>query len=108
MKKTISAILSAVLLLSSITACGNSQNNKEETQNENPSAELAVETENTEELSDYELRQQIPDNLPDVKFDGRDFRISTSSSTECDYYAELFSDELNGDACNDAIFNRNV
>ena len=113
MKKRILSLILAALMLSStalMTACSNNsaENNNETTQS-NTTAQGSVETDesvNPEDLSDYEQRQLIPDNLPDVKYNGADYRILTHSDTQ--YYEELMSDELTGDACNDAIFNRNL
>ena len=111
-KRIFSLILTALMLLSTalMTACSNnSAEETNETAQSNTTAQVSVETDDsvaTEELSDYEQRQLIPDNLPDVKFNGADFRILTHTNQQ--YYEELMADELTGEGCNDAIFNRNL
>ena len=113
-KKILSAILAALMLSSTalMTACSNNsaEENSGETTQQNTASDVTVTPEetdvSTDDLSDYEQRQLIPDNLPDVKYNGADYRVLTHSSDE--YYQEIMADELTGDACNDAVFNRNL
>lgn len=110
MKKRITAlILAALMLAPTLASCGESEVNVPETetqQTEETAAAPADVTEETEGPSDYDLRQLIPDNLPEKNFDGEEFRIMTDPAE--DYISEIISEELNGDACNDAVYNRNV
>lgn len=55
-------------------------------------------------LTPAEEQAQVKDNLPDIAFDGADFRVSTKAN----WRSEVLVDELNGDGVNDAIFNRNA
>ncbi|MCR4905909.1 MAG: hypothetical protein K6A33_07495 [Clostridiales bacterium] len=110
-KRILSAILAAMMILMSaaMTACSN--NNAETGKNEDtPGAQNVtptdVEAEPEEELSDYELRQRIPDNVPEMKFNGAELRVQTTDGDQ--YEEEIVAEELNGDACNDAVYNRNV
>lgn len=109
------SVLLAALMLSSafsMFACGESTVNTEAGTSQTtttPTAGEAGEVVNEEELSDYERRQLIPDNLPAVKYDGAEFRVMTlGTANGFDYTTEIWVEELNGDACNDAVYNRNV
>ncbi|MBQ4590503.1 MAG: hypothetical protein IJB20_00575 [Clostridia bacterium] len=115
MKNRIMSALLAALMLSSaaaMSACGESEVNSETTATTDtttPTAGEAAEEVVEEELSDLERRQRIPDNLPDQKFDGEGFRVmSFGTSAGFNYTTEIWVEELNGDACNDAVYNRNV
>jgi len=88
-KRIVSIILALLMTAPSLAACGESQINTEnETSSESSAAvnENAV-TETTGELSDYDKRQLIPDNLPAENFNGEEFRIMTGNATE--YITEL-------------------
>lgn len=112
--RLMSALLAALMLSSTIamSACGESEVNSETTPAQNtttPTSGEAVEEVPEEELSDLERRQRIPDNLPDQKFDGAEFRVMTRETfAGWQYSTEIWVEELNGDACNDAVYNRNV
>ncbi|MBQ8370165.1 MAG: hypothetical protein IJY35_09325 [Clostridia bacterium] len=111
-KKLLSAILAALMLASSFASCSDSNagTNTDETKAANAGQQNAAaeETVNTEELTDLEKRQMIPDDLPDVQYDGKAFVVLTETSTAADYAGEIAVEEITGDACNDAIYNRNI
>ena len=94
-------LLAMLVLASSMTACGGSEVT-ETTTNETTVAETVVERETTE----LEARLALPDNLPEMDYDGYDFHVLTRTRDDFvnDVGAEL---ELTGDVTNDAIFNRN-
>lgn len=71
------------------------------TVNDTPSAENA---ETEADLTDEEARLAIADDLPDQKFDGAEFRILTQENKNF----QFVSDELTGEATNDAVYNRNM
>lgn len=113
MKKRILSALMAALMLSSaamLGACSNNaaDNNGETTQNatNNPEAVTNPEEVNVEELSDLEQRQLIPDDLPEEKYGGEEFRVVTNDADQ--YEQEIWVEESNGEACNDAVYNRNI
>ncbi|MBQ8642572.1 MAG: hypothetical protein IJ480_10185 [Clostridia bacterium] len=95
MKQKWICILLAMLCL---TGCGGAEDTPEETV---PEAEqtAAVETEPVEYT-----REEYPDELPERDFGGKDYVIC---STEVKRY-EVLSDELTGEACNDAVYHRNM
>ena len=119
-KKLLSGILAALMLSSSVlmSACSNNspENTPEDTQPAANQQEVTpIETDEAEveidELSDLEQRQLIPDNVPEYNFNGTDFVVCTVENTYDNgfrYEDEICADNLNGDACNDAVFNRNV
>jgi len=106
MKKRVLSALLAVLLLPS---CGAPAANPGTDSAADTTAAESVETtlpeaeEETEPPTEMEKRASVKANLPDVKFDGAEFRISTKSGT----LYEINAEELNGEARNDAVFERN-
>lgn len=104
--RLLTLFLTLAMLLPSFAGCSEGGDNvPQETTANTPSAnDEVVETEPEKELSELELRQAIPDDLPEQTFEGKDFRILTSEQKNF----QFISDELNGDACNDAVYNRNL
>jgi len=106
MKKRVLSALLAVLLLSSCGApSANPGADGTDSVTDTTAAE-SVETTapvETEPPTEMEKRASVKANLPDVKFDGAEFRISTKSGT----LYEINAEELNGEARNDAVFERN-
>ena len=97
MYKRISLFLALLLAASSFAACGEAGT----AETENAAAETgAVETET--ETDELQARQAIPDDLPDMDFDGYEFQILTYSPTA--YEVE----ELTGAIVNDAKYDRQV
>ncbi len=111
MKKRMLTLLIAALLLSSgLTACGESSANTT-TDTTGTADTNTTSVAETDALTDHELRQLISDDLPESDFGGQEFRVLTNAPTIAAYDAvsfEIVADELTGDACNDAVFNRNV
>lgn len=99
-------------MLLSTVSCGETT----PTNDTNPSADTSETTPptpeettaDTDNLTDHELRQLIPDNLPDTTFGGKSFRVMTYNNSYGDDSYEIVSEELTGDACNDAVYNRNL
>jgi len=106
-KRSLSLMLALLMLASASTACSDATNEETNTPAETaPVSDTAADTEN---LSDYDKRQLIPDELPDVKYGGQSFRVMTyDNSSYGNGGYEIVSEELNGDACNDAVYNRNL
>ncbi len=118
MKRRITCLLLALLMLSAsagMYSCGDGGKNDEETKGQNETAPEASggESESDEAtaetdapLTDKEKRQLISDDLPDTTFNGNEIRFCTYSDT--DYTQEISVEDLNGEACNDSIYNRNL
>ena len=108
MKKRITALLLAALMLSSLAACGDAETETTAETNNTPADTIPVET---DELTDYEKRQLLSDDLPEYDFGGQALRILMPEPNTATYDAvtyEIVADELTGDACNDAVYNRNI
>ena len=107
-KRILSLLLASLLGASVLSGCSNNSADPAETDNpiqtnvQTPSSDGGAEEE--EELSPLEQRARIPDNLPENNFDGREFTVCTE---ERKFY-EIFSEDLNGEATNDSVYQRNV
>ncbi len=90
--------LFAAMFISSVVSCGGGTENSSQTQD----VTGAVQTETTEAVEEtpktplYEMEKQ--------DFGGRDFRISVIET----YVDEMWVEEINGDICNDAVYQRNA
>jgi len=107
MKKSIALILAALQLSVLLAACDNSKNPADTAGGADTTAVGAQDTtapEETKELTEAEKRALIDDELPNKKFDNRDFIIVTTDSVKTQYDA----DEQSGNPIDDAIYNRNV
>jgi hypothetical protein len=107
LKRTISAALIFAMMLTSagaLLSCGDSS----DTPSSDTTAQTNTGDENTpadtENLSDLEKRQLIPDDLPAKEFDGRTFRFAIEANKEF----EIWSEDITGEVTNDAIYNRNI
>jgi len=102
MKKRILALLMLGTYIVSaflMTAC--SQNTEDLAK---ATEETTAETLDTDNLTEMQKRQLVSDELPEVNFDNRDFRVLCPTDKEF----EAWSEELNGDICNDAVYQRNI
>jgi hypothetical protein len=100
-RKLTAAFLAVLLLLSAAVSCSNAPENTDEAGTPALTDGTPEETEAAEEEADSRL--SIPDELPEISFDGQEFRALTTTSKEFQFRVE----ELNGEVTNDAIFNRN-
>ncbi len=96
-KRILSLLLAALFTGSSLMACG------EETAHESTSGETTSTTETTA-IETEVTRENIPDNLPDKKFDGRNFHLLTRQ----DYEVKFMPEDMTGEPVNDALYNRNT
>ena len=108
MKKTISILLSLLLALGSASifaGCSESKENTDQEGQSNSANAGEVDAANPEEPETEWI-----DPFADTDFGGRAFRVSSSidenDATNADYLIRG-SGELNGEAVNDAVFNRN-
>ncbi len=114
MKNRLLTLILALLMTSSaftMFSCGESDVNSETTPNTaDTTGEVAGNNtlESTENGEPVNERLLIDDELPNTRFDGKTFRILTNGSfAGYDYIDEIIAEDLTGDACNDAIYNRN-
>ena len=99
MKKTITLLLLAAMLLTT-AACGNGETDKE---TESAQAETTTGTAGTTETETEPARTH---NVPALRFDGAGFLIAYPDWQGYPHY--FFADEETGDAMNDAIWTRTV
>ncbi len=105
MKKKFTALLLALLMPMSLISC-NTGSGGEDTERETiaPVDTTGMDLEN---LSDYERRQLISDELPVETFNGRSFRVMTYDTKYGNASYEIFAESHTGDGCNDAVYDRN-
>ncbi len=97
MHRFYAGLLAALLLLSLLVSCGSAET--AETEEADTAAQTQTETEPEETT-----RANYPDNLPEKDFGGKDYIICNQQVKQY----EIYSEELNGEACNDSVFHRNV
>ena len=96
MKKTISAILLTAILMS-LASCGSEKPGEVTTTGGETTTEPVTET-----------TPAISADLPDVRYDGYEFRFLSSDEVgTVRYSAELYAEEETGEPLNDAVFKRN-
>ncbi len=103
MRKHVSILLAFLLLAGSLCSCS-----KKEPDPDTPdpvSVVLAEATPETRAETEPD-RAHTPDNLPELDFGGAATVIHSRGDAEA--LTEIFSEELNGEAVNDAIFERNI
>ncbi len=106
-RRILTLLLAALLVTSSLAACGEST--AETSADTAAATEAAVEE--TESLSDAEMRAAISDDLGEYDFGGKPFRVLMPAPGADRYDAvtyEIVAEELTGDACNDAVYNWNI
>ena len=94
------SILAAALAVLLLASCSNAPANADTEAADIPAA---ADVEETEPAETEDSRLNVPDNLPEKKFDGQEFRVLTTTSKEYQFRV----DELNGEVTNDSVFNRN-
>ena len=112
-KQAISLLLAALMLASPavLASCSENEvnNETEPAQTDTQLQPQSVEEAETEPEEDMDSRQSIPDDLPDVKYDGEKFMVLTEAYLAgFDYTTEILAEDLTGDNLNDAVYNRNV
>jgi len=97
--KKIFILLLAIILTATTVGCGNDQT---ETTPDTSSADPVVQE--TEKEETVNQRLLISDNLPETKFDGKDFIVLTYTESQAKHW---FTEEYTGEGVNDSVFNRN-
>jgi len=97
MHRFYAGLLAALLMLSLLVSCGSAET--AETEEADTAAQTQTETEPEETT-----RANYPDDLPEKDFGGKDYIICNQQVKQY----EIYSEELNGEACNDSVFHRNV
>ena len=107
MKNRLLSLLMVLLMTASaaLTSCSESTDNSDTTADTSNTAVPSA-TEETEpaELTAAEQRALIPDNLPEKTYGGRAFIFCVEPGKTY----EILSEELTGEATNDAVYDRNI
>ncbi|MCL1857913.1 MAG: hypothetical protein FWF92_01595 [Oscillospiraceae bacterium] len=118
LKKFTSVLLIAALIISVLfvsASCGSKDDNSNNADNIAKDADNANANANQEDVqnqndSSHSTEKIYPD-LPAKDFGGYEFKYLTRTIDDIDWaewnHRDLFSEELNGDILNDAVFNRN-
>lgn len=112
MKRKLTALLLALLMTASsltLLSCGENEVNSDTNApiSTDTSAD-ATSNDVTEESDALDARASVSDDLPNVTYNGADFNfLVNTTSADFSYTNEILAEALNGDACNDAIYNRN-
>ncbi len=101
MKKPVSVLLAVLILTGILHSCAGSEPEPGAPDTEPVSAPLSEPQPETEPS-----RADTPDNLPELDFGGASTVIHSRGDAEA--LTEIYSEELNGEAVNDAVFERNV
>lgn len=105
MKRILTLLLVASMLLSTVACSDNASEETEGTSSADTSANASDTAETTGEETPAETsRADVKDNLPEITFNGQEFRAASTTSTQYEFYAE----ELTGESTNDAVYNRNL
>ena len=104
MKKALSVLLILALLLP-LAACGETKDNTDAPVSAETPAPGSVETPETEAP---ETEAKLLPDIPDTTYGGQDFRFLSREVVDAvvRFYSEVASDEMNGEAMNDATFER--
>ncbi len=108
-KRFVSILLALILASSAMVACSDNSANADETQqagtaDTSASADTTADETEAEELTALQQRQAIPDDLPEVSFNGASFKIGTDATKEY----EIRSEELTGENTNDEVYETNL
>ncbi len=96
MKKILCVVFTALMCLSSVFAAGCAEQTPAATSAESTAADTAAATEPEE--------TQIKDDLPDMRFEGKTFRVIVQEGGKLDFYTE---DHETSESVHDAVFTRN-
>mgnify|MGYP000884400603 CR=1 FL=1 len=102
LKKITATLLLLCLGLSFFAGCGGTSDDIATVTEKQTADTTAIDEEAG--LSELDKRRRIPDELPEIKFAGREFRVACEEAKSY----EILSEELIGEVTNDVIYDRNV
>ena len=103
MKRILTLLLAASMLLSA-AACSEKAADETADTTADTTANASDSETAAEETVGETSRADVKDNLPEISFDGREYRAASTTGTQYEFYAE----EITGEATNDAVYNRNL
>ncbi|MBQ4575082.1 MAG: hypothetical protein IJA85_07745 [Clostridia bacterium] len=101
MKRKLTALLAALMAVSTLLASCSDAENGGSTETQSPTVTTAAET-----AAETEEPKILPD-LPEIQFGGADFRFYTWDVNDYRVWDDLYSEEEDGEPINDAVFKRN-
>lgn len=108
MKKTLCLILALLMLTSSFASCSN--NNSDKTEDTTESTETVPVLAESTETESEETTPAITDDLPEIKFEGHDYKIYNTNPETNTWYTTVHVtfEEDTGEPITSAIFYRNL
>lgn len=108
MKKTLCLILALLMLTSSFASCSN--NNSDKTEDTTESTETVPVLAESTETETEETTPAITDDLPEIKFEGHDYKIYNTNPETNTWYTTVHVtfEEDTGEPITSAIFYRNL
>lgn len=104
MKRIISTTLALLMLLMTFAACGAKDTQTDGTTTAATGGENTTAPADTTTAPVETLPPELTDSIPEVNFNGATFSALIREETK----HELFSEDINGDLVNDAVFERNM
>ena len=103
MKRTLCLLIALLLLSAGFTACAGGEDTPS-----GPAAEPSAGTPAETEAPETEPEDPMKDDLPEADFEGYAFRIGASNENNADYLHYLYTEEMNGEGVNDAVYAANT
>lgn len=107
MKKKLALLLAVLMFSSSLASCSNSVQNADTDDKQSAEVQSADISEDTGEEKEFS-REDEPDNLPERDFGGNTFTVLGAEESSCGFDKYVYTEEYNGEAVNDAVYNRNL
>lgn len=102
-KKIFSLFLAALMAASAVLAsCANT----DDSGTDDTTAQTGYDTTTAADTTTAETEDPLADNLPDVTYDGYNFRLF-GDIADLKLYPTIYREEENGETVNDAVYNRN-
>lgn len=109
MKKKLSLLLALLMLASSMAACAESDPNIDPASAETTASGEESPSAGEETAAEEEETESFDPGLPATDFEGRIFNILTKAGWTDDWFeSSIYTEELNGEVLNDAVFERNL
>jgi hypothetical protein len=99
----ITRLLSGIIASTIIFSVGCSQNDNPSNEPDNAAVTTTPEVSETQPLDPLEARKLVSDDLPEMDYEGAEFRISVTDK----FAYEMNVDAENGDIINDVVYTRN-
>lgn len=107
MKRTLAIILSALMCASCFVSC--SEKTDDETKKSTEDKTSVAKNSDDEDVTESEEESKAEANLPDANYEGYTFRMLGKGQSMTHWQSkDLTAEEMNGEAINDAVYERNA